>query len=47
VEKGPYSENRKYLCDPPVWVVNEEIKENKEPINLFETILNFLSNLFS
>jgi hypothetical protein len=41
VSQGIYSNNTKYLCDPPEWSSKQE--SNK---NIFDLISNFFSHFF-
>lgn len=45
-QKGIYTNNPKYLCDPPEGFVSLSEERNK-PLTLFDFLINFFSNLFS
>jgi len=44
VSKGIYSNNPKWLCDPPEWNINENTSTNQPKTqNIFDLILSFFS----
>ena len=47
VGKGIYSDNPKYLCDPPDWTSGEAEKQVKSSENIFELIIDFFSKILS